>query len=288
MEKLAIIGPGTLGLSLAGWAAERGLWVMLAGRDLDHANKGLLRVDRHWDAAVRKGRISADQRQMASARVQACNSWEEAVHGACWVLEALPESLKVKAWAWARMDAFMPAEVSRLTGTSSIPVASIQKAAAMGSPLLAFHCFVPLERMAIVELAGTEKASGQAVEWALSLAARLDKRVALVHDQAGFAAARMALAQGLEAMRLLESDVASAGDLDALLTQGYGHPIGPLELSDRIGLDLRLTISEQIFSSTGDPRFAPPGILRRMVDQGRLGVKTGAGFFEWDERGKRR
>ena len=288
VEQLAIIGPGTLGLSLARWAAECGLRVTLAGRNLDHAKRGLLLADQSWEMAVRKGRISDEQRQKARVQVCPCNTWEAAVDGACWVLEALPESLEVKTRAWARLDSLVPAEVSRLTGTSSISVASIQAAAAMASPLLAFHCFVPLERMSIVELVGAERSPRMVLERALSLAACLRKRVAFVKDQAGFAAARMALAQGLEAMRLLESEIASAEDLDALLMQGYGHPVGPLELSDRIGLDLRLTISEQIFSSTGDRRFAPPGILRHMVDQGRLGVKTGAGFFEWDERGKRR
>lgn len=288
MERLAIIGPGTLGLSLARWGAERGLRVALAGRNQDHADRGLREADRHWQVAVRKGRITAGQWQEARARLSGTGTWEAAVEGACWVLEALPESLDVKARAWARLDSLLPGEASRLTGTSSLPAGSIQAASGMGSPLLAFHCFVPLERMSIVELAGGERVPRVAREKALALAERLGKRVVMVQDQTGFAAARMALAQGLEAMRLLESGAASADDLDALLTQGYGHPVGPLELSDRIGLDLRLTISRQIFSSTGDPRFEPPGILRRMVDQGRLGVKTGAGFFEWDERGKRR
>lgn len=288
MEQLAIIGPGTLGLSLARWATECGLRVTLAGRDPDHANRALGEADHRWEMAVQKGRITAEQMRKARARLHACDTWEAAVDGACWVLEALPESLEVKTRAWARLDSLLPTEVSRLTGTSCIPVASIHAASAMGSPLLAFHCFVPLERMSIVELVGAENVPRMALERALGLAARLRKRVALVKDQAGFAAARMALAQGLEAMRLLESGVASAEDLDALLTQGYGHPVGPLELSDRIGLDLRLTISGQIFTATGDSRFEPPRILRQMVDQGRLGVKTGAGFLEWDERGKRR
>ena len=288
IEQLAIIGPGTLGLSLARWATECGLQVALAGRDLDHATRRIQEADRRWDMAVQKGRITARQWQEARARLHACDTWEAAVDGACWVLEALPESLEVKTRTWARLDSLMPSEVSRLTGTSSIPVASIRAASAMDSPLLAFHCFVPLERMSIVELVGVEGVSRIALQRALDLASRLRKRVALVKDQVGFAAARMALAQGLEAMRLLESDVASAEDLDALLTQGYGHPVGPLELSDRIGLDLRLTISEHIFTSRGDACFEPPDILRRMVGQGKLGIKTGAGFFDWDEKGKRR
>jgi 3-hydroxybutyryl-CoA dehydrogenase len=287
-ETLAIIGPGTLGLSLARWAAECGIQVTLAGRNLDHASRRLREADHRWRMAVQKGRLTAEQHQMARARLHTYDNWEAAVGGACWVLEALPESLEVKAQAWGRLDSLLPADVSRLTGTSSIPVASIHAESAMTTPLLAFHCFVPLERMAIVELVGTENVPTRVLENASRLAARLHKRVALVKDQAGFAAARMALAQGLEAMRLLESGVASAEDLDALLVHGYGHPVGPLELSDRIGLDLRLTIAEQVFSSTADPRFEPPRILRQTVDQGRLGVKTGAGFLEWDERGKRR
>lgn len=287
-EQLAIIGPGTLGLSLARWAAECGLRVALAGRDMDHAARGLKEADHRWDLAVKKGRITADQRAEARALLHACDTWEAALEEADWVLEALPEALEVKSQAWSRLDSLAPPEASRLTGTSSIPVASIRAASGMDSPLLAFHCFVPLERMAIVELAGSENVPSTAHERALNLAARLRKRVVGVKDQPGFAAARMALVQGLEAMRLLEAGVASAADLDALLTQGYGHPVGPLELSDRIGLDLRLTISRQIFTSTGDPRFDPPEILRRMVERGRLGLKTGVGFFEWDERGKRR
>lgn len=287
-DRLAIIGPGTLGLSLARWAAECGLQVALAGRDLSHAQDGLRKADRRWEMAVQKGRITAGKRHSALERLHACGTWEEAVEGACWVLEALPESLERKAWAWARLDAQSPAGASRLTGTSSIPVALIHAASGMDSPLVAFHCFVPLERMSIVELAGMDAAPSIALEQASSLAARLHKRTALVSDQAGFAAAKMALAQGLEAMRLLESGVASGEDLDALMVHGYGHPVGPLELSDRIGLDLRLAIAGQIHASTGDPRYEPPGILQRLVDLGRLGVKTGAGFFEWDEGGKRR
>ena len=287
-EQLTIVGPGALGLSLAGWAAECDIQVALVGRDAAHVNSRLQKIDRRWEMAVQKGRITEKQRQKARANLHACNTWESAVDGACWVLEALPESLDVKAHAWSRLEAILPWGVSRLTGTSSISVAAILAASGMASPLLAFHCFVPLERMSIVELVGAESVPNAALEKAHSLAARLRKRVAMVRDQAGFAAARMALSQGLEAMRLLESGVAVAEDLDALLTHGYGHPVGPLELSDRIGLDLRLTISEQIFASTGDPRFDPPAILRQLVGLGRLGAKTGAGFFEWDERGKRR
>ncbi len=287
-ETIAIIGPGALGLSLARWAAERGLQVALAGRDLDHASRSIAEAEQLWKKAVEKGRISAAQFSEASGLLRPCGAWEQACEGASWVVEALPESLPAKAALWARLEAFLPASVSRLTGTSSIPISAIRAAARMDSPLFAFHCFLPLERMPIIEVASEQDAPVKDLERALDLATKLGKRVARVKDQGGFAAARMALAQGLEAMRLLETGIASAEDLDDLMVGGYGHPAGPLELSDRVGLDLRLAISLQIFDSSGDVQFEPPAILRRLVAEGRLGLKTGSGFFEWDGRGRRR
>jgi 3-hydroxybutyryl-CoA dehydrogenase len=120
------------------------------------------------------------------------------------------------------------------------------------------------------------------VSRAQALAEALGKRAVRVRDQPGFAAARMALAQGLEAMRLVEAGVATAEDLDALMTLGYGHPVGPLELSDRVGLDLRLRITEGIHQATGDPRFRPPDLLREKVARGETGLRAGCGFYRWD------
>ncbi len=124
------------------------------------------------------------------------------------------------------------------------------------------------------------------VSQARALGEALHKRVVQVRDQPGFAAARMALALGLEAMRLLEDGVASADDLDALMTLGYGHPAGPLEVSDRVGLDLRLRIAQQLHHS-GAARFEPPRILEDSVRRGRLGRKTRRGFHAWSALGKR-
>jgi 3-hydroxybutyryl-CoA dehydrogenase len=141
--------------------------------------------------------------------------------------------------------------------------------------------------MAVVEIAvpvGTPQAP---VQRARSLAEALGKRAVEVRDQPGFAAARMALAQGLEAMRMVEEGVASAEDLDALMTLGYGHPAGPLELSDRVGLDLRLRITEGIHHATGDPIFCPPDLLRDMVARGETGLRAGRGFYRWDAAGRR-
>jgi 3-hydroxybutyryl-CoA dehydrogenase len=269
---LGILGPGTLGLSVARHAAERGLQVRLIGRSEAHASEALARLQRrHADAAA--GRVSAH------------GSDREAVIGLDALLEALPEDLPLKTAAWQSLAPLLEDRTACLTGTSSLPVGGIAAAAGLGTRLVGFHPFVPVNRMAVVEVAAPQGADAAP---ALALAEALGLRPIRVQDQAGFAASRMALAQGLEAMRLLESGAASAEDLDALLVAGYGHPVGPLELSDRVGLDLRLRIADTLFQETGDPRFQAPGILRAKVAQGHLGRKTGLGFHAWGPDGRRR
>ena len=221
--------------------------------------------------------------QGAAPLIQACGNPEDALEGAQTVLEALPESLALKAGLWARIGPSAAPGALLLTGSSSISLASIRKAAQLSRPLLGFHLFLPLERMQVVELVSEPEVHAEDLARAEDLAKCLDKRAVRVQDGPGYAASRMALAQGLEAMRLLETGVAAAGDLDALMVQGYGHPVGPLELSDRIGLDLRLAIAEGIHREEGDPRFQPPAILRRLVAEGRLGRKSGQGFHSWHE-----
>lgn len=203
------------------------------------------------------------------------------------LLEALPESSSPKQAGLAAAAAWGGPELLLLSGTSALPIAELAQAAEIPGRLLGFHLFVPVPRMAVVELVVPNDTESRWIARAQALGESLRKRVVVVQDQAGFAAARMALAQGLEAMRLLEAGVAPAEGLDALMTLGYGHPVGPLELSDRIGLDLRLQIAEGLFQASADPRFAPPSILRDKVAAGELGRKSGTGFYRWDLQGRR-
>ena len=284
---LAILGPGTLGLSAAQWAAECGLAVRLLGRDLEHARRGVAEVARRWEAGCRKGRWTPEARDQALGRLQAAAFAPEALADADILLEALPEDPAVKAPALAAASAWGGDGLLPLSGTSALPIEDLAAASGLQGRLLGFHLFVPVPRMAVVEVAVRPGVPTALVERARALGLALRKRVVAVKDQAGFAAARMALAQGLEAMRLLEAGVASAEDLDALLTLGYGHPAGPLELSDRVGLDLRLRIAENLHQATGDPRFEPPAILREKVAQGATGRVAGRGFYTWDSEGRR-
>lgn len=287
MTQLAILGPGTLGLSLARWATERGLTVTLAGRAPGRAAQAVQDLERRWVRAVAKGELTGRQRDAARALLHPKDSWAAATDGASAVLEALPEDLERKAQAWQLLDTALPAGLLRLTASSSLALATIRREATMAGPLLGFHLFVPVRRHPLVELVSESGTPPAVLAQAEALAADLGLQVVHVRDQAGYAASRMALAQGLEAMRLLEQGVATAEALDALMVHGYGHPCGPLELSDRIGLDLRLAIAQGLFQATGEARFEPPAILKAKVAQGATGRKAGAGFYPWGPEGER-
>lgn len=285
---LAILGPGALGLSAAQWAAECGLEVRLLGRDLEHAHQGLRTVQARWETARPKGVLPEKTHQQARARLQAAPFSREGLEGVSCLLEALPEDPGLKAPALAKAADWGPPDLTLLSGTSALPIRDLSEAAGVRGRLLGFHLFVPVPRMAVVEVAVPAGTPSPLLDRARGLGEILRKRVVIVRDQPGFAAARMALAQGLEAMRLLEAGVASAEDLDALMTLGYGHPAGPLELSDRVGLDLRLRIAEALFLATGEVRYEPPALLRDMVARGLTGRKAGRGFYSWDPDGRRR
>lgn len=285
---LAIVGPGRLGLGLAAFAARRGLEVRLAGRNAAHADAGLARIQASWAHRAAGGPPPAPDHPAADLRLRATPSVEAALDGADCVLEAVAESQAVKAPVWSRIARAAATDTLLLTGSSSLPLRELRERSGVPRPILGFHLFLPLERMDALELvveAGTPKAL---VDRAEALAERLGRRIFRVEDGPGYAASRMALAQGLEAMRLLDRGVASAEHLDGLMVHGYGHPVGPLELSDRIGLDLRLAIAEGLFETTGDHAYAPPQALVQRVQAGRLGRKSGEGFYRWDPEGRRR
>ncbi|BDU69149.1 3-hydroxyacyl-CoA dehydrogenase [Geothrix oryzae] len=284
---LAVLGPGVLGLSAAQWAAECGVEVRLLGRDPGHAERGLRQLEDRWITAIRKGLLTPAEVDRARGRIRTGALGPRALDGVSALLEALPEALDGKAAALASAGAWGAPDLLLLSGTSALPISDLAGAAGLQGRLLGFHLFVPVPRMGVVEIAVPPGMPEALILRAQSLGQSLRKRVVTVKDQPGFAAARMALAQGLEAMRLLEAGVATAQDLDALMTLGYGHPVGPLELSDRVGLDLRLRIAEGLFQASGDPRFAPPELLREKVARGETGRAAGRGFFPWDAQGRR-
>ena len=262
---MAITGAGRLGLALARWAALHGISVRVVTRGAGQSRKAAL------DLAAQEGGI------------EVFDDLKNALCGAHIVFEALPEDLAQKAAHWALVQQFCPSGALYLTGSSSISLASIKSAADISLPLLGFHLFLPIDRMRAVEIVTELGAPKMDVEAAMCLANRLEKIPIHVKDRPGYAATRMALAIGLEAMRLVESGTADATCLDLLMKHGYGHPCGPLELSDRVGLDLRLAIARQLFVETGVEAYRPPAILESKVAKGEIGRRSGCGFYRWED-----
>ena len=196
------------------------------------------------------------------------------------VIEAVPEDVELKAEVLGRVSAILAPEAVLATNTSSISIDRLASYVASADRFLGMHFFNPVPASRLVELVVGATTAGRVTDTAVEWVRALDKTPITVRDVPGFATSRLGVVLGLEAIRMLENGVATAGDIDLAMSLGYKHPIGPLELTDIIGLDVRLAIAEYLCVELG-PRFEPPVLLRNMVAEGRLGRKSGEGFYIW-------
>jgi len=202
------------------------------------------------------------------------------------VIEAVPEHLELKREIFATVDRAVGAHALLATNTSSLPIGEIAKAVRHPSRLVGMHFFNPVHVMKLVEVVRHRASDMAMVDLAVALAVTMGKTPIVVADSPGFASSRLGIVIGLEAMRMVEEGVASPADIDTAMKLGYGHPMGPLELTDLVGLDVRLGIAEYLATAIG-PTFTPPEVLRDKVAAGKLGKKTGEGFYRWSPDGKR-
>ncbi|KQR49826.1 3-hydroxybutyryl-CoA dehydrogenase [Microbacterium sp. Leaf161] len=198
------------------------------------------------------------------------------------VIEAVPEDRDLKEQALARAEAAMPAGATLASNTSSISIDDLAASRLRPERFLGLHFFNPVPASALVEIVRGAATDAAVVENAAGWVSSLGKTPIVVTDSPGFASSRLGVMLGLEAIRMLEEGVASAADIDAAMTLGYRHPMGPLRTTDIVGLDVRLGIAEELERTLGE-RFAPPDLLRRMVAEGKLGRKSGEGFYVWNE-----
>lgn len=282
---IAVLGAGTMGHGIAQVAAQAGCRAVLYDVDAAAAERAVAKVRGNLDKGVELGKVDAVARDAAIERLRAARDLADACGEADCVIEAVPERLELKARLFAEVDRAAPAGALLATNTSSLSVASIAAAVADPARVVGMHFFNPVHLMKLCEVVRHDGADPSAVVAAVGLAERLGKTAITVHDSPGFASSRLGLVLGLEAMRMVEQGVASAADIDTAMKLGYGHPMGPLELTDLVGLDVRLGIADYLSGALG-PAFSPPALLRQMVDAGRLGKKTGEGFYRWVD-GKR-
>lgn len=280
MKVAAVLGAGTMGHGIAHVLAASGLETRLFDVAAAPLEKGLASVRANFDKGVEKGKVTAADRDAALARLRGSTSLDEAIAGCDVVVEAVPEKLELKTKLFAELGAKLDARVLLATNTSSLPITKIADAARFPERVVGMHFFNPVHVMKLVEVVETQRSSASAVEAAIELSKRLGKDPIRVKDAPGFASSRLGIAIGMEAIRMLESGVASAADIDKAMVLGYGFPMGPLQLTDLVGLDVRLAIAEHLTRELG-PRFEPPQLLRDKVSRGELGKKSGQGFYAW-------
>ncbi|MGZ3140926.1 3-hydroxyacyl-CoA dehydrogenase family protein [Lentzea chajnantorensis] len=270
--KAVVIGGGTMGAGIAHVLLAGGHEVTLAEADAERAEQGARTVKRSLDKAQEKGKL-AD-----AGAVFANLSTGELPADAELVVEAVPENVPLKQQVLGNAARRCPDAVLA-SNTSSLSIAEIA-AGLPGERVLGMHFFNPVPVQQLVELVHHDGVDPATVAKARTWAEQLGKTVIEVRDSPGFATSRLGVAVGLEAIRMLEEGVASAADIDTGMKLGYRWPMGPLELTDLVGLDVRLAIADHLAAQLG-PRFAPPRLLRDKVAAGELGRKTGQGFFTW-------
>jgi len=276
----AVLGAGTMGHGIAHVLASVGVRTRLYDVDAAAAAKGLQSIRANLDKGVERGKLGAPARDEALARLESTADFDAAIRGVDLVVEAVPEKLELKCALFERMSRALGQNVLLASNTSSLPVSKIAAVCAHPERVVGLHFFNPVHLMKLVEVVRAQQSSEEAVRAALELGLRMDKDPILVRDTPGFASSRLGICIGLEAMRMLEAAVASAEDIDKAMVLGYGFPMGPLKLTDLVGLDVRLGIAEHLARELG-PRFEPPALLREMVAAGKLGKKSGQGFYTW-------
>lgn len=285
IRTVAVLGAGTMGHGIAHVAALAGHDVRLYDVTQELADGGRAKIVASLDKGVSLGKVQADVRDAAAARITTTGDLAVACSGADLVVEAVPEKIELKRDLFAAVDRAAPATALLATNTSSLPVARIAGAVADPSRMVGMHFFNPVHLMKLLEVVHHASTDPSAIAAAVALGERWGKTAIVVKDSPGFASSRLGLTLGLEAIRMVEEGVASAADIDTAMKLGYGHPMGPLELTDLVGLDVRLGIADYLSDAIG-PAFEPPELLRTKVAEGKLGKKSGEGFYTWID-GKR-
>ncbi|MCG3042742.1 3-hydroxyacyl-CoA dehydrogenase family protein [Streptomyces fenghuangensis] len=278
---VGVVGGGRMGAGIAQSFATAGSAVVVVESGREAAAAALERVATGLRRAAERGRLE-EPAERVLARVTTVTAVEELPGGADLVVEAVPEDPALKARLLAAAEKAVGESTVLATNTSSLSVTELGTALARPERFLGMHFFNPVPASALVELVVAGRTADGTVRTALEWVRALGKKDVVVRDSPGFASSRLGVALGLEAIRMVEEGVAEPEAIDAAMSLGYKHPMGPLRLTDLVGLDVRLAIAEYLHDTLGE-RFAPPKLLREKVARGELGRKTGRGFYTWED-----
>lgn len=283
---VTVIGAGTMGHGIAGQMARCGAQVRLYDAQEESLNRGFKNIQAIYQKAIKRQKMSAAEVEESLQRITLAQptgdgSLARACEGATLVIEAAPERLDLKQSIFTEAEGVVNDEAILATNTSSLSIDKIASALRVPSRFIGMHFFNPVAVMPLLELVRGSATSDEVVAASRALGEALLKTPIVVKDSPGFATSRLGIALGNEAMRIYEEGVASAEDIDRAMVLGYRHPIGPLALTDLVGLDVRLAISEYLYGELGSDTFNPPQVLRDKVARGELGKKSGRGFYEY-------
>ncbi|WDZ86197.1 3-hydroxyacyl-CoA dehydrogenase family protein [Micromonospora cathayae] len=278
-DRFVVVGAGTMGLGIAYVAAGAGHAVELVEVDPGRAADASAKLTSLWERTVQRGKLDADEAAACRDRLVLRAALSEVAAEPAVVVEAVPERPELKRAVLAEAAALRPALLG--SNTSSISIGDLAAGLDRPERFLGLHFFNPVWAMALLEVVVGPATAPETTDAAVALARRLGKDPVVVRDLPGFATSRLGVTLGLEAIRMVADGVAAPADIDKAMVLGYKHPVGPLELTDLVGLDVRLDIARTLQAAYGD-RFAPPPLLVEMVAQGRLGKKSGQGFYRWE------
>jgi 3-hydroxybutyryl-CoA dehydrogenase len=276
-----VVGGGTMGRGIAGLCALSDHPTAVYESDPSRRRVLFDEIAGSWERAVARGKLAAETAERARGRLSVPERLED-VGPVGLAVEAVPEELPLKQRVFAELDRLFPHAAFLASNTSALSITEIARSTRDPGRIVGLHFFNPVAAMPLVEVVQGRATSEETLTRAFEFAEALGKQAIRVKDAPGFATSRLGVALGLEAMRMVEENVASAADIDRAMELGYGHRLGPLKTSDLVGLDVRLAIAETLAGALDDRRFAPPEILRRLVAEGKTGKKSGQGFYRWD------
>lgn len=281
--RVAVVGAGTMGHGIAYVAALAGCPVRLTDQSPTALQEAVQKIETLLAGGLKRGKLSEHDRAGVHARLQVERDLARAVQAADVVIEAIAEHMLIKQRLLAEVERHVPSAALLATNTSSLSVGLIAAALREPARLVGMHFFNPVHAMRLVEIVRHRRNDAATVDRAAAFGRLLGKEPIVVQDSPGFASSRLGVVLGLEAMRMVEQGVASPADIDKAMELGYNHPMGPLKLSDLVGLDVRLAIAEYLHRTLAMPQYEPPQILRDKVARGELGKKSGQGFYQWTE-----
>ena len=287
IETIAVIGAGTMGHGIAQVAAASGFRVLLNDVDRETLARGVRAIEGNLAKGIQLGKLTEADRDRTLQHIHGTTNLDECAT-ADLIIEAAPEKLELKQNIVRQLEAVSDHPFIFASNTSSLSITEIATASRRPEAVVGMHFFNPVHIMRLVEIVVGKQTSYETVRTVTSVGSKMRKEPIVVKDVPGFASSRLGVALGLEAMRMVEQGVASARDIDTAMELGYNHPMGPLKLTDLVGLDVRLNIAEYLHRELGSETFRPPEVLRRLVSEGKLGKKTGQGFYDWTTEDARR